>query len=89
MVKIRLTRIGKRQSPFYRIVVVDARVAPQKKYLELLGTYNPFNKDLKLDVEKTCNWIKKGAQPTDSARRLLTIAGVMKKLHEAKTNPES
>ena len=84
MVKIRLKRIGKRKVAFYRLVVADSRVAATKKYIDLLGTYNPQNKEIKLDSEKTLDWLRKGAQPTDTARRILSQEGVLKTLHNEK-----
>ena len=84
MVKIRLKRIGKRKEAFYRIVAADARTAVSKKYIELLGTYNPQTKDVKLNNEQTLNWLRKGAQPTETARKLLSSQGVFKILHAEK-----
>lgn len=53
MVKIRLKRVGRRKAAFYRIVAADSRVAGNKMYIDLLGTYNPLTKEVKLDAEKT------------------------------------
>ncbi|MGM0640708.1 MAG: 30S ribosomal protein S16 [Thermotogota bacterium] len=86
MVKIRLNRMGRRHQPFYRIVVVDSRVKRSGKYIESLGYYNPIDDDdrYKLDTEKALEWLLKGAQPTRTARNILSEAGVMKKLDETK-----
>lgn len=86
MVKIRLNRMGRRHQPFYRIVVVDSRVKRSGKYIESLGYYNPIddNDRYKLDTEKALEWLLKGAQPTRTARNILSEAGVMKKLDETK-----
>ena len=67
-VKIRLKRMGAKKNPFYRIVVADSRSPRDGRLIEELGYYNPMNKELKLDNEKAADWVKKGAQPTDTAR---------------------
>ncbi|MBQ9792576.1 MAG: 30S ribosomal protein S16 [Clostridia bacterium] len=77
-VKIRLTRLGDKKSPFYRVVVADARSSRDGKVIENLGYFNPLKEsELKIDKEKTLNWIKNGAQPTETARTLLVRAGVV------------
>ena len=85
-VKIRLTRLGDKKSPFYRIVVADSRVSRDKKYIELIGTYNPIStpEELKVDVEKAQKWIKNGAQPTETVKALLKKAGVAEEKKPAK-----
>ncbi|NCB48460.1 MAG: 30S ribosomal protein S16 [Clostridia bacterium] len=79
-VKIRLTRMGDKKSPFYRIVVADSRTSRDGKVIESLGFYNPLieNDNLKLDLEKTAKWLANGAQPTETARTLLVRAGAVK-----------
>lgn len=78
MVKIRLTRMGDHKSPFYRIIVADSRSPRDGRFIEVLGTYDPHLDDgLKIDVEKSKQWIKNGAQPTDTVRALLVNAGVL------------
>ena len=78
-VKIRLTRMGDKKSPFYRVVVADARNSRDGKVIDSLGYFNPLtNEDnIKLDKEKTLSWIKNGAQPTETARTLLVKAGIV------------
>ncbi|MBQ3213563.1 MAG: 30S ribosomal protein S16 [Clostridia bacterium] len=77
-VKIRLTRLGDKKSPFYRVVVADARSSRDGKVIENLGYFNPLKEnELKIDKEKTLTWIKNGAQPTETARTLLVKAGVV------------
>ena len=78
-VKIRLTRMGDKKSPFYRVVVADSRKARDGEYIEKLGTFNPLTQpaEIKLDEERTRTWIKNGAQPTETARTLLQKAGVL------------
>lgn len=77
-VKIRLKRLGAKKSPFYRIVVADSRTARNGKSIDELGYYDPTKEPsvLKVDVDSAKNWIKNGAQPTDTARALLKKAGV-------------
>jgi len=90
MVKIRLTRMGRRNRPFYRIVVVDSRKRRDGTYIDSLGFYDPLKDPavMNVNVEKAVEWILKGAQPTDTARSILSKFGVMKKVHEIKTNKE-
>jgi small subunit ribosomal protein S16 len=82
-VKIRLQRHGKKGKPFYWIVAADARSKRDGKYLEKLGTYNPNTNPatINLDVDGTVTWLENGAQPTDTARNLLSYKGVMMKKH--------
>ena len=77
-VKMRLTRLGDKKAPFYRIVVADSRVARDAKYIDLVGTYNPLSKPeaIKIDAEKAVTWINNGAHPTDTVTALLVKAGV-------------
>ncbi|MDE7464433.1 MAG: 30S ribosomal protein S16 [Clostridiales bacterium] len=78
MVKIRLTRLGDHKSPFYRIIVADSRSPRDGRFIEVLGTYDPhLDNGLKLDADKAKEWIKNGAQPTDTVRSLLIDAGVL------------
>ena len=79
MVKIRLRRMGAKKAPYYRIVVADARSPRDGRCIEEIGTYNPLNQPatVTVDVEKAQNWIKNGAQPTDTVRSLLKNAGVL------------
>lgn len=85
-VKIRMTRLGSKRKPFYRIVVADSRAPRDGRYIEQLGYFNPLTepKDLKLDEEKALDWLNKGAQPSDTVKSLLSEVGVMKKYHDAK-----
>ena len=80
-VKIRLTRMGDKKSPFYRVVVADSRSPRDGRFVEILGTYNPLTNpaEIKLDVEKAKKWIANGAQPTDTAKDLLVKSGVIEK----------
>ena len=85
MVKIRLRRMGTKQTPFYRVVVADSRAARDGRFLESLGSYDPLKNPagLTLDAEKAAQWLAKGAQPTDTVRTLLRRAGVLKQRAEA------
>ena len=81
MVEIRLARLGSMQNPHYRIVVTDARRKRDGKYIEKIGYYDPRKTTpdwLKVDVERARYWLSVGAQPTDTARRLLRQAGVFR-----------
>ncbi len=80
-VKMRLTRMGDKKSPFYRIVVADSRVARDAKYIDLVGTYNPLTNpaEVKIDNAKAQDWIKKGAQPTATVKALLEKSGAIEK----------
>jgi len=84
-VKIRLQRHGKKGKPFYWIVAADGRSKRDGKYLEKLGTYNPNVNpaEIKLDVDGTVKWLQNGAQPTNTARNILSYKGVMLKKHLA------
>ncbi|MBE5738595.1 MAG: 30S ribosomal protein S16 [Clostridiales bacterium] len=78
-VKIRLTRMGDKKSPFYRIVVADSRKARDGAYIEKLGTFNPLTDpaEVTLNVERAKAWIANGAQPTETARTLLVREGIL------------
>jgi len=84
-VKIRLQRHGKKGKPFYWIVAADSRSKRDGKYLEKLGTYNPNVNpaEINLDVDGALQWLDNGAQPTDTARAILSYKGVMLKKHLA------
>ena len=71
MVRIRLSRRGKKNAPFYRIVVTDKRNRRDGAPIEEIGTYNPKTKELKIDKLKAEAWIKKGAMPTETITTLL------------------
>ncbi len=80
-VKIRLTRMGDKKSPFYRVVVADSKSPRDGKYIDLLGTYNPLTDpaEIKIDNAKAQDWLKKGALPTDTAKALLVKSGAISK----------
>ncbi len=78
-VKIRLRRIGAKKAPFYRVVVADSRYPRDGRFIEELGTYDPLTNPatFKVDGEKAKQWIKNGAQPTDTVKSLLKKNGVI------------
>ncbi|MDI6817532.1 MAG: 30S ribosomal protein S16 [Actinomycetota bacterium] len=78
-VKIRLSRVGGKKNPHYRVVVADSRSPRDGRFIEILGRYNPQTEPsfIEINNEKASEWLKKGAQPTDQARNLLKIAGVI------------
>jgi len=82
-VKIRLQRHGKKGKPFYWVVAADARAKRDGRYLEKLGTYNPNTNPATVDinVDNAVKWLENGAQPTDTARTLLSYRGVLLKHH--------
>ncbi|GAB6933517.1 30S ribosomal protein S16 [Calditerricola satsumensis] len=85
-VKIRLKRMGAKKKPFYRIVVADSRAPRDGRFIEEIGYYNPVTEpaEIKINEEKAIKWLLTGAQPTDTARSLLSKAGILKKVHEIK-----
>ena len=88
-VKMRLTRLGDKKNPFYRVVVADSRSPRDGKFIDIVGTYNPKLNPavIKIDADKAKDWIAKGAQPTDTVRALLVETGLLeKKAMPAKTN---
>jgi len=77
-VKIRLKRMGAKHAPFYRVVVADSRSPRDGRFIEEIGYYNPTTEPttIKIDVEKAANWMKNGAQPSDTVKRLLSKIAV-------------
>ena len=77
-VKIRLTRLGSKKAPFYRVVVADSRFPRDGRFVEEIGYYNPLTEpaDIKIDADKAQKWLKNGAQPTDTVKSLLKKAGI-------------
>ena len=82
-VKIRLQRHGKKGKPFYWVVAADARAKRDGKFLEKLGTYNPITNpaQIELNIDATVKWLHNGAQPTETARRILSYKGALLKHH--------
>jgi small subunit ribosomal protein S16 len=71
MVIIRLSRYGRKNAPFYRVIAVDSSKKATGKYLEVLGTWNPAKKELKLEKEKVQSWINKGASLSATVKKFL------------------
>jgi small subunit ribosomal protein S16 len=78
LVKIRLTRLGAHKKPFYRLIVADSRARRDGPFIEILGTYDPLKEpsEIKIDLEKAKYWLQKGAQATDTAKKLMQKAGI-------------
>ena len=90
-VRMRLTRVGSKKNPIYRVVVADSRAPRDGRFIERLGHFNPLlpkekTERLKLDLEKAKAWMAKGATPSDRVSRFLDAAGLMKR--EKRNNPE-
>ena len=82
-VRLRLQRQGRKKAPFYFIVAADSRSPRDGKFLEKVGTYNPTKvpAEITLDVNKSLQWLEKGAQPSDTVHRILSYKGVLYKKH--------
>ena len=80
-VKMRLTRLGDKRSPIYRVVITDSRVSRDGKYIENLGHYNPKTDpaEVVIDAERAKDWLSKGVQPTETVKSLLVKAGIIEK----------
>ena len=85
MVKIRLTRLGKHKSPFYRIVAVDSRNKRDGGYLALVGTYEPFEGKVNFKTEVVLDLLSKGAVPSETVLNLLKNKGIWKQFQQTKT----
>lgn len=82
-VKMRLQRHGKKDQPFYHIVIADGRAPRDGRFIERLGSYNPLTSPatINIDFDKAMEWLKNGAQPTDTVRAILSYKGVLYKYH--------
>lgn len=83
-VSLRLTRMGSKKRPFYRIVAIDSRTRRDGRYIEQVGTYNPLTGEQKINSEIALKWLNDGARPSDTVKDLLSKEGVMKTFHESK-----
>jgi small subunit ribosomal protein S16 len=90
MVKIRLRRVGRKNAPFYRILVADSQSPRDGKFIEIIGQYAPRQTEgsLNVDEARANYWLDQGAQPTDTVRSLLRRAGVLKNRHEKRLGIE-
>jgi len=86
MVKIRLRRVGAKKKPNYRLVVADSRAPRDGAFINIIGHYNPLTdpETIVIDEEKALSWLRQGAQPTATAARLLSKAGIMEKFKTVK-----
>ena len=91
MVKLRLSRMGAKRQPFYRIVAADSRSPRDGRFIEIVGNYDPTKNPavVNVDEEKVMNWIRNGAQPSDTVRSLLSKKGIMKKIHEERKSKKA
>ena len=78
-VKMRLTRMGAKKAPFYRVIVADSRSPRDGRFIEELGYYHPLTEpaEIKIDAEKAKKWLANGAQPTDTVKALLKKSGIV------------
>ena len=83
-VKLRLTRLGAKKRPTYRIVATDSRRPRSGEYLELIGTYSPLDSQVRIDEEIALKWLNNGAIPTDTVRNLFSKEGIMTKYADSK-----
>ena len=83
-VKLRLTRMGAKKRPTYRIVASDFHTKRDGQYIELVGTYNPIANETKINEEVALKWLNLGAQPSDTVKNLLSKAGIIQKFAESK-----
>jgi len=82
MVKIRLRRMGRKNRPFYRVVIADSRSPRDGRFIDIVGHYNSLTDPATIDIdeEKALKWLRYGAQPTDTVRSLLSKLGIMDKV---------
>ena len=78
-VKMRLTRMGAKKAPFYRVIVADSRSPRDGRFIDEVGTYNPLTNpsEIKIDAEKAKTWLANGAQPTETVKALLKKSGIL------------
>ena len=88
MIKIRLRRVGAKKRPSYRLVVADSRSPRDGAFINIIGHYNPLTESetVVIDEEKALHWLRQGAQPTATAARLLSKAGIIEKFKTIKEN---
>jgi small subunit ribosomal protein S16 len=85
-VKIRMTRMGSKKKPFYRINVADSRAPRDGRFIETVGTFNPLvaENQVTLKEDRILEWLGNGAQPSDTVKNILSKAGIIQKFHETK-----
>ena len=84
-VKLRLKRMGAKKKPFYRVVAADSRSPRDGRFIESVGYYNPMNGEIKINEEEALKWLRTVATPTDTAKDVLSKAGIMTKFHNEKS----
>lgn len=84
MVRLRLMRMGARKKPYYRVVAADSRSPRDGRFIEILGRYDPRKEPsfIELDEEKVLKWLRNGAQPSGTVRKLMEIKGIQQKFEE-------
>ena len=89
MVKIKLRRVGATKQPSYRLVIADSRSSRDGKFINIIGHYNPRSQpeELVIHEQQALDWLKQGAQPTETVARLLNKAGILDKFNESKEKP--
>lgn len=89
MVRIRLTRVGAKKQPSYRVIVADQRSARDGRFLEIIGHYNPRQdpSEVVINEERALFWLKQGAQPSDAVARMLRNLGITAKMDASRTPP--
>jgi small subunit ribosomal protein S16 len=85
VLRIRLRRVGKKKQPMYRLVVADSKAPRDGASVEVIGRYNPLTEPatLEIDEEKALSWLRRGAQPSEAAAKLLARQGILKKAEKA------
>lgn len=85
-VKLRLTRVGKKKQPQYRVVAADSRAARDGRFIQIIGTYNPRTEpsSISIDSDKAVKWLMEGAQPTERVKKLLEASGAWEAFTAAK-----
>ena len=86
MLRIRLTRMGRHKSPFYRIVAIDSKTRRDGKYIQLLGTYAPLDGKIELKNDEIMYHLKNGAQPSETVKNIFKKQGIWKSFMESKNN---
>jgi small subunit ribosomal protein S16 len=88
-VKIRLMRVGKKKQPTYRVVVADSRSPRDGRIIETIGHYGPRQEPsyVQIDADRALDWLRKGAQPTEQAQKLLTVSGVWETFTAERAEP--
>jgi small subunit ribosomal protein S16 len=89
LVKIRLRRVGAKKRPSYRVVVADSQAPRDGAFIEVIGHYNPLTEPetVVINEERALHWLGCGAQPTDTANRLLSKTGIIEKFKKVKEKP--